>query len=162
MKGRLKMKVLILYFTKTGHTLEAVNATAEGIRSAGSDVEIVKAEDFTPDMLLRCDALIVGSPCWKGSILKKAGIADPIKKALEKLEPGSLKGKRCGGISVHSGAGAENTVRNMGYLIKDKGCDDYRYGPVAAAGVPLSLWRGPSVKPEAQEQFKAFGAEFVS
>jgi menaquinone-dependent protoporphyrinogen IX oxidase len=31
------MKVLILYHTKTGPTLEAANATAEGIRSAGEE-----------------------------------------------------------------------------------------------------------------------------
>lgn len=155
------MKVLILYYTKTGHTLEAANATAEGIKSAGSDVELVKTEDFTPDMLSNYDAMIVGSPCHAGSINKKAGIAGPVKKVLNSLEPGSLKGKRCGGISVHAGDGAQNTVRNMGTIIKEKGCEDYRPGPVARAGSPISLWKGPSVTPEDQERYKSFGADFV-
>jgi menaquinone-dependent protoporphyrinogen IX oxidase len=37
------MKVLILCFTKTGHTLEAANATAEGIRSVGSEADLLTA-----------------------------------------------------------------------------------------------------------------------
>lgn len=156
------MKVLILYYTKTGHTLEAANATAEGIKAAGSDVVLVKADSFSPDMLSNCDAMIAASPCHAGSINKNDGIAKAIKKVLNSLEPGALKGKRCGGISVNAGAGAENTVRNMGTIIKEKGCEDYRPGPVARAGSPISLWKGPSVTPEDAERFKTFGSEFVN
>ena len=155
------MKVLILYFTKTGHTLEAAEATAEGIRAAGSEVDIVNVKGFNVDKLSDYDALIVGSPCWGGSICKKGGIAGPVKKMLKALKPGTLKGKRCGGIAVHSGGGAENTVTNIGTMLMEKGCEDYRPGPVATAGVPLSLWKGPSVSSEDRELFRAFGSEFV-
>lgn len=155
------MKVLILYFTKTGHTLEAANATAEGIRAAGSEVDLITVKDFVGDKLPDYEALIVASPCWGGSISKKGGIPGPVKKALKGLEPGAVKGKRCGGISVHAGGGGENTVKNIGTMLMEKGCEDYRAGPVATAGVPLSLWKGPSVSSEDQERFRAFGSEFV-
>lgn len=155
------MKVLIVYYTKTGHTLEAVNATAEGIRSAGSEVDIVSVKEFNEASLENYDAVIIASPCWKGSIVKSNGIADPMKKVLNKLKSDAMKGKRCGGISVHSGAGAENTIRNIGSILMKKGCTDYRQGPYASAGVPFSLWKGPSIKPEDIQKFKDFGAEFV-
>ena len=155
------MKVLILYFTKTGHTLEAINAVAEGIRSAGSEVDIVNAKEFSPDSLQKYESLIVGSPCWAGSMIKSAGIAGPVKKAIKAIEAGALNGKICGGISVNAGNGGQNTVRNMGKILAEKGCEDYRPGPVAAAGVSMSLWKGPSVTPEDQERYKAYGVEFV-
>lgn len=155
------MKVLILYFTKTGHTLEAVNAVADGIKAAGSEVDLVSVRDFDPGVLSVYDALIVGSPCWGGSISSKMGIAKPLKKALEALEPGVLTGKRCGGIAVHAGGGGENTVKNIGLILNEKGCGDYRYGPVATAGSSISLWTGPPVGAEDQEILKAFGSKFV-
>lgn len=154
------MKVLILYFTKTGHTLEAANATAEGIRSAGSEVDLVPIKDFNAVELAYYDALIVGSPCWNGAI-SSSGVAKPITQALNTLTPETLKGKRCGGISVNASMGGENTVKTMGKILAQKGCEDYRPGPVAKAGVPLSLWKGPSVTPKDEELFKAFGTEFV-
>jgi multimeric flavodoxin WrbA len=155
------MRVLILYFTKTGHTLEAVNATAEGIRSAGSEVDLIAAKDFDAAQLTGYDALIVGSPCWAGSVGRPV-LAKPVDRALNALSPDALLGKKCGGISVHSGMGAENTVERIGEILTQKGCTDYRPGPVARAGVPLSLWKGPSVSPEDESRFKAYGAAFVT
>lgn len=155
------MKVLILYYTKTGHTLEAANATANGIRSAGSEANLVPIQAFDPAELTEYDGMIVGSPCWAGSVTP-SGVAMPIVQALKTIPPGDLKGKRCGGISVHSGLGAETTVRTIGKILMEKGCEDYRSGHVARAGVPLSLWKGPTVRPEDEELFAAFGAKFVA
>jgi flavodoxin len=155
------MKVLILYYTKTGHTLEAANATAQGIRSAGSEADLVTVKAFDVADLVSYDALIVGSPCWAGSLLP-TGVANPVTRALDALAPGSLAGKRGGGISVHSGTGGKNTVKTIGEVLTQKGCEDYRPGPVARAGVPFSLWVGPSVSREDEARFRAFGAEFVT
>jgi len=154
------MKVLVLYYTKTGHTLEAANATAEGIRAAGSQVDLVPVGSLDAIDLASYDALIVGSPCWAGS-LTPLGVAEPVVKALETLAPGALEGKRGGGISVHSGIGGATTVRTIGEMLVQKGCEDYRPGPAARAGIPLSLWKGPSVSPEDEARFRAFGKEFV-
>ena len=155
------MKVLVLYHSKTGHSLEAANATAEGIRSAGSEASIVIVADFQADALAEYDGLIVASPCWAGSITH-SGVAKPVTKAVDALPDGCLETMRCGGISVHSGMGGEHTVKTLGKLLSKKGCKDYRPGPAARAGVPFSLWKGRSVSPEDEERFKAYGAQFVA
>ena len=73
-----------------------------------------------------------------------------------------MREKLCGGISVHSGAGGENTVRHLGEILAQKGNTDYRLGPAARAGVPFSLWKGPSVSAQDEARFKAYGMAFVS
>jgi multimeric flavodoxin WrbA len=154
------MKVLFLYHTKTGHTLEAANATAEGIRSAGSEVDLVQAKDFDPGQLADYDALIVGSPCWFGSVA--GGIARPVQEALDSLAPDALQGKTCGAISVGAFAGAGGTVAALGTALEGKGAGEFRPGPTARAGVPLSVVKGPSVSAADEDSFRAFGAEFVA
>ena len=154
------MKTLILYFTKTGHTLEAANATAEGIRSAGSEADLIAAQDFDPAQLAGYEALIVASPCWAGAA-NQFLLPKPMERALTALSADALQGVRCGGISVHSGIGGENTIRRLGEILAQKGNTDYRPGPAARAGAPLSLWKGPSVKPEDETRFEAYGAAFI-
>ncbi len=154
------MRILILYYSKTGHMLEAANATAEGIRSAGSEADLVVVNDFGAATIVDYEGLILGSPCWAGSVTPW-GVARPVLRALDSLPADCLKGKRCGGISVHSKMGGKTTVRTLGMLLSKKGCEDYRPGPAAKAGVPLSLWKGPSVGVQDEKRFKAYGAEFV-
>ena len=154
------MKVLVLYHTKTGHTLEAVTAVAEGIRAAGSEVDLVEAKGFDAARLTDYGALIVGSPSWWGSVV--GGIAAPIQQALDGLGSDALRGKQCAAISVCSFAGATGTVRAIGAILAAKGCSEFTPGPTARAGVPLSLVKGPSASAQAVERFKSFGTEFVS
>ncbi len=155
------MRVLVLYHSKTGHTLEAVKATAEGIRSTGSEAKVVDVNNFSAKDLLEYEGLIFGSPCWAGSVAL-SGVATPLSEILDALPEGALEKKRCGGISVHSKMGGTRTVNSLGELLSHKGCDDYRPGPVAKAGVPFSLWTGPSVSSQDEERFRAYGAQFVS
>ena len=155
------MKIMVLYYSKTGHTLEAATATASGIRRAGSEADLVAVNNFRAAAVADCDGLILGSPCWAGSITA-GGVAVPVHRALDSLPPDCLKGKRCGGISVHSKMGGKSTVKTLGRLLSRKGCEDYRPGPVAQAGVPFSLWKGPSVAARDEERFKDYGAAFVA
>lgn len=155
------MRVLVLYYTKTGHTLEAAEATAKGIRTAGSEADLVSVDAFDAARLSDYDAFVVGCPCWAG-ITGHAILPPPMDRTLNALPAGILAGKRCGGVSVHSGTGAENTVRYIGEILVQKGCEDFRPGPVARAGVPFSLWVGPPVGPEDEAQFRAYGTAFVS
>ena len=154
------MKILVLYYTRSGHTLEAVNATAEGIWSAGAEVNIVSVIDFGAGSIVKYDGLIVGSPCWAGSVIG-SGIAKPLSKVLKALPADFLTMKRCGGISVHSTTGGANTVKSLGELLAKKGCEDFRPGPAVKAGVPLSLWKGSPVGDQDKAKLKAYGAEFV-
>jgi flavodoxin len=152
------MNALLLYHTKTGHTLEAANAIVQGIQSAGGSVKLVLAKDFTPQTINQYDVLIVGSPCWGGSIA--GGISTPISNAIKKIT-GEVKGKLCAGFSVNSGYGGESTVKSIGERLKAEGCTDYVAGPVAKAGAPLSLWVGSAVKPEDLARYRAFGEDLV-
>lgn len=155
---KAKMNALLLYHTKTGHTLEAANAIVQGIQSAGGSVTLVLAKDFTPQTINQYDVLIVGSPCWGGSVAH--GIATPIADAIKKIT-GEIKGKLCAGFSVNSAFGGENTVKSIGARLKAKGCADYVAGPVAKAGATLSLWVGPAVKPEDLARYRTFGEDIV-
>ena len=155
------MKVLILYFSKTGHTRTAAEATAEGIRSAGSEADLIAAADFNASTLEGYAALIVASPCWAGSITP-SGVAIPVAKALSRLSSDTLKGKRCGGIAVHSATGGDTTVKAIGAMLSLKGCTDYHPGPSAKAGVPFSLWKGPSVTPADIKRIQDYGAAFAA
>lgn len=155
------MKILILYYSKTGHTQEAVNATAEGIRSAGSEAKPVSVRRFNEGMLAECDGVILGSPCWAGSVTG-AGIARPLAQVLKTLPAGCLQNKRCGAISVHSAVGGANTVRALGKVAAGKGCTDFRPGFAAKAGLPFSRWKGRPVSARDEERYKAYGSAFVA
>ena len=117
--------------------------------------------DFDAAAVADCEGFILASPCWAGSVTPW-GVARPVINALERLQPDSLKGKRCGGISVHSMTGGETTVAYLGTLLSRKGCEDYRPGPAAKAGAPLSVWKGPAVGTQDEARFRAYGAEFVA
>jgi len=155
------MKILILYYSKTGHTLEAANATAEGIRSAGATADLVAVKNFKAGAVAEYDGFIMGSPCWAGSITG-AGIATPLIHTLKILPADCMKGKRGGGISVHCVTGGAHTVNALGKLLSQKGCENYRPGPAAKAGLPLSPWKGPSVSSQDEALFKAYGVAFVA
>jgi len=155
---KAKMNALLLYHTKTGHTLEAANAIVQGIQSAGGSVTLVLAKDFTPQTINQYDVLIVGSPCWGGSVA--SGVAGPIADAIKKIT-NEVTGKLCAGFSVNSAFGGESTVRSIGERLKAKGCADYVAGPVAKAGATLSLWVGPAVKPEDLARYRTFGEDLV-
>lgn len=154
------MKALVLYHTKTEHTLEAVTAVAKGSRAASSGVDPVEAKGFDAAQLTNYGALIVGTPCRWGSVA--GGVAAQIQKGLVTLTPDVLRGKRCGAISVGAFAGADKTVTNIGAILAAKGCSEFKPGPTARAGVPLSLVKGPSASAQAVERFKSSGTEFVS
>jgi len=155
------MKTLLLYHSKTGHTFEATKAIAEGIRLAGSNATIISVTSFEAETIHDYDGVIVASPCWAGSVTG-SGIAKPLATFLANLPAGSFQGKRCGAISIHSTAGGGNTLKALGEILLEKGCTDYRPGPVAKAGVPFSLWRGPAVSTQDQEHYKEYGAQFVA
>jgi flavodoxin len=153
-----KMTALIMYHSKTGHTLEAANAIAEGIRSAGGSATIVPAKNFIPTVINQYDVFIVGSPCWGGSIAD--GVSTPVSNAIKSITV-EVKDKLCAGFSVNAGYGGQSTVRSIGKRLQEKGCGKYVEGPVAKAGAPLSLWKGPAVKPEDLARYKAFGEDLV-
>lgn len=150
------MKTAIVYYTKTGHTLEAAEAVAEGVREAGGSADIIHCQRVPAGALADYDVLLFGSPCWMGRE-SRTGICGPIKSFLRDLDPAVVKGKTCGGFAVQGGLGADRTVKAIGEILAAKGCARYAAGPYASAGVFLSLWKGPSVKPRDLERFREYG-----
>jgi len=70
-------RILIVYYSRTGHTEQLAEAVAAGARSiAGSDVRLLSVEGVSPDDVLWADALIVGSP------VHAANISSPILEFL--------------------------------------------------------------------------------
>ncbi|MEM0492385.1 MAG: NAD(P)H-dependent oxidoreductase [Candidatus Thermoplasmatota archaeon] len=63
------MKILIMYYSKTGNTKKLAESIAVGVRSVG-DVECVvkPASDVTKDDFLSSSGIIAGSPVYFGSM----------------------------------------------------------------------------------------------
>lgn len=154
------MNTIILYHTKTGHTLEAINPLVKGIIEAGGQVEAILAEEFKIETLKNYDSLIVASPCWAGSS-GITGVAFPLVTVLKKLPSESLKGMLCGGVAIHAKFGGEGTLKHIERLLLSKGCSNFKIAPVVKAGVLISLYKGPSVKKSDELILKQFGIDFA-
>jgi hypothetical protein len=89
-----------------------------------------------------------------------AGVSTPVAKALKALAS-EIKGKFCAGFSVNGSLGGQNTVKALGVLLRRKGCCQYLAGPVAKAGAPLSLWKGPAVMEKDLALYREFGAQLA-
>jgi len=64
----LAQKVVITYFSQTGHTKAMAEAVAKGARSvAGAEVRLLTIDKTTKDDLLWADAIIIGSPVYSAN-----------------------------------------------------------------------------------------------
>lgn len=60
------MKILVVYYSRTGNTEKMAQAVAEGVKSTGADVTVKKAADATSTDLKSADGIIIGSPTYYG------------------------------------------------------------------------------------------------
>lgn len=128
-------KVLIVYYSRSGHTEAMANFVAEGVKSEGVDVECKRVENTTIDDLLSADGIILGSPTYYGTM------AAEIKKLLDDSVKyhGKLDGK-VGAAFTSSGCiagGNETTILDMlnallihGMIVQGDPSGDH-YGAVA-------------------------------
>ncbi len=155
------MKVGILYYSKTGHTLDAAKAIAEGIKKSGTNqVDLINANSVEIAILKIYDGIIFGSPCWGGCITNN-GVATPITKALNKLAENSLKDKIAGVYTIYAIKGGEKTNNTLIKLIKEKGCKKIMEGPIIKAGAVLSIGKGSSISEQDIQLLKHFGQSFI-
>lgn len=154
------MKTLIIYHTKTGHTLEALNPFIESMDAGGETVKVVLAKDFKPEMLTGVDSFVVGTPCWGGSS-GASGVAFPIIKAIKKIPNDALRDKKCGGIVVHAKYGGKTTLKHLKKLLESKGCQSFTHAPVVKAGTLGSVFKGKSVSETDEDLMRQFGKEFM-
>jgi len=128
-------KVLIVYYSKTGHTEKMANAVEEAVKEEGVDVVKKRVEDVQADELLEFDGIIIGSPTYYGIM------AWPIKKLID--ESVKFHGKLAGKVgaafssSANIGGGNETVILSIleallihGMIVQGEPKGDH-YGPVA-------------------------------
>ena len=151
------MKALIIYHTKTGHTLQAAEDIAEGLRARKVDVNIQPANTLTAWNVTDQDIIVVGSPCHAGSVSIRAGISGPILSTLKKLNADALAGKVAGAFSVNFAYGGQKTVDAIEKHLQAAGAHTPQQGVVIRAGVPLSLFKGPMASRKSRNHLVEFG-----
>lgn len=136
------VRILIIYYSRSGNTEKMAQIVAEGARQVkGAVVETMKVAEATNEDLLAADAIIVGSPTYYGSMSGniKEFIDDSVKIH------GKLEGKIGAAFASSGGtaSGAETTLLSIlhamlvhGMIIQGRS-DDKHYGP-AAVGAPDS------------------------
>jgi len=153
-------QALITYYTKTGHTQQAAEDIAEGLREAGVEVLLKPVSQMQAGDLVGYDLIVVGSPCHAGSVrVLFSGIAGPISEWLGALPRGGFTGKAVAAFSVHCSLGAKATVQSLEQLLTDMGGRVLIPGPAVKAGAPLSLWRGPDASPGDRDKLRRFGRD---
>jgi len=129
-------KMLICYYSRSGHTQHMAEAVAEGARKVeGLQVQLKAVADVKVDELLSCDAILMGSLTYYGTM------AAEMKKLLD--ESVSIHGKLTGKVggafasSALIGGGNETTVLDIlkamlvhGMIVQGTAKGDH-YGPVA-------------------------------
>jgi len=91
------VRVLIVYHSETGNTGALAEAAAEGARSvAGAEVTVKTVDEATNADLEACDALLIGSPTYWGSM------STPVKQFIDGQRP--FMGDKVGGAFATGGS----------------------------------------------------------
>jgi flavodoxin len=149
------MKVLLVFHTKTGHTLEAAKAIEEGVRYAGHSINVVPVKECDPKHLEEYDTIIFGTPTWFN------GACGPIKSFLHKIPKDLLSDKMCSAFAVMGGSGGHKAVEEIGLMVSEKGCIDFVPGPIVQAGGFLSIWKGYPISRSDLIKCREYGGELL-
>jgi len=91
------VRVLVVYHTMTGNTQTLAEAVAEGARRVpGAEVTIKTVDEVVNADLEACDALLIGSPTYWGSI------STPVKQFIDDRRP--FMGDKVGGAFATGGS----------------------------------------------------------
>jgi NAD(P)H dehydrogenase (quinone) len=96
------MRVLVVVSSATGRTARMAEACAEGVREAGAEALVMKAEQAGPDDVEGADALVLGSGVHMG------GMESAMSAFLERTSPQWLEGRfrgKLGAAFVSAGQG---------------------------------------------------------
>ncbi|MBU1156162.1 MAG: NAD(P)H-dependent oxidoreductase [Proteobacteria bacterium] len=151
-------KVLIVYFSHGGNTRKMAEALAASVKAGGCEVSLKKVAEATNDDLRAADGVLLGAPCYFGSM------ANPMKKFIDDSIPlfgkGELAGKAAGAFASTGGigGGGEPTILSMlhGLLIHGMVVQGLRkgghFGPLAI-GEPDQ---------RVMDECAAYGAQFAA
>ena len=129
-------KILIVYYSRSGNTQQMAEYVAEGAREVeGAEVEVQDVGATSCEDLLAADAIIMGSPCYYGTMA--TSLKDLIDRSVK--YHGKLDGKVGGAFcsSGGPGGGNETTILSLlqalivhGMIVKGEARGDH-YGPIA-------------------------------
>lgn len=104
--------VLIVYYSRTGHTAKMAEFVADGVRSSGADVVVKPVASASGDDLLAADGVILGSPTYYGSM------AAELKRFIDESVKyhGKLVGKVGGAFTSSGGLAGGNETTVMGLV----------------------------------------------
>lgn len=133
------VKILVLYFSKSGNTKKLARAVYDGVRETGVKCDLKPVTRFPMAGLIRYDGIILGSPTYYGQM------AAEMKKFLDLSVRfhGRLAGKVGGAFTTAGGmhCGAETALMSMLEALMIHGlvvigdASYFHYGP-AAVGAP--------------------------
>jgi len=133
-------KMLITYYSRTGHTEHMAEAVAKGAKQVeGLEVDVRALGEVDSRDLLGFDAIIMGSPTYYGTM------AAELKRLIDESVAfhGQLAGKVGGAFSssANVGGGNETTILDIlkamlihGMVVQGSAAGDH-YGPVAVGEV---------------------------
>jgi NAD(P)H dehydrogenase (quinone) len=151
-KAVIKVKVLVVYYSRSGNTEKMARAVAAGVEETGVPVELKPVSQAKAEDLLEADGIILGSPTYYGTLAAemKALIDSSVRYH------GKLEGKVGGAFTSSGGIGTgnETTILSLlqallvhGMIVQGAASGDH-YGAVAV--------RAPDEK--ALEQCRQLGA----
>ncbi len=97
-------RVLVVYHSQGGNTEQMAAALADGATAAGATVVVKKGLQATPQDLLDCDAVAIGSPDYFSYIA--GGLKDFFDRSYYPVQ-GKVTGKPC---AIFGSAGGPPTV----------------------------------------------------
>lgn len=138
-------KVAVVYYSGTGNTEAMAQAVAEGIRTAGSDAELIECGSFSPEKVSCYDGFALGCPAMGDESLEDSEF-EPMYDSIKT----SLTGKKVALFGSY-GWGDGEWMRNWEADIKAAG--------VTLASDPVIANETPD--DDAIEKCKALGAALV-
>lgn len=123
-------KILIMYYSKTGHTEEMAQSVTEGVKAEGLDVEVKLVQEAKVEDLLSADGIILGSSTYYGIM------AGPLKNFIDESIKyhGKLAGKVGGAFATSGvlGGGNETTVLDIVKAFQDDTTADFTWALILA------------------------------
>ena len=129
------MKILIVYYSRTGNTAQMAEAVAKGVEEEGVKAVVKPVGECDVDELADSHGVILGSPTYYGTM------AAPIKQFIDESVKyhGQLVGKAGGAFTSCGGPGSGNETTVMaivqsllvhGMVVPGSHRGDH-YGPIA-------------------------------
>ena len=105
-------KGIVIYYSKTGNTKQMAEIIADSMNDNGLPTECKSIEKVTPEDLLNCDAIVIGSPTYYGHAA--ASIQSLFDNSV--VKHGQLDGKVGAAFSSAANIGGGNETAIMGIL----------------------------------------------